>query len=713
MRMIKVDIVDHFDSRGKPVYKSVPERVYKIEELPLLEKLLKCKDSKKRGVNYLNIPCAFDIEATNIYYKNSKGELITQPPPFAFMYHWQFCIDDCVCFGRTWPEFQELIRYLEKCLNLSDKNRLVIYVHNLSYEWAFMNRFINYADGFFREERKPLKIVTKEGIEFRCSYALSNMSLNKFCQNEVGVKHYKLIDTYDYSKIRTPITPLTEAEEAYCYNDVRGLCECINSKIMHDTLTTIPMTATGYVRRDLRAAVKGDKKYRARFRDCALDSHLYELCKDAFRGGDTHANIDHSNQVLHNVHARDEASAYPAAMMIDKYPVTAFSKIKPETYINMDKSEYCYLLEVGFKNLVYIGTCGNPYIPLSKCAKISDDKVIDNGRVIFASWVQLKAITDIDLEIIQKEYLFDDMLFRDIYMSVYGPLSDKIKNVVMDYFRKKTALKGIKDKVYEYNKSKNSLNSCFGCMVMRIDQSMIYYNSSTYEYYEDDKKLPEMLDKFYKSRNNFLSYQHGVWITANARKRLRTMLWKTGEDTVYSDTDSIKFIGDHEKDFEDKNIILKKEAEEAGAYAETRSGKIKYMGLWEDETEDTVNGCYDEFKTLGAKKYVYTETIQDENGRINKEITSTIAGVNKRAGSAYFEANGIDSFAIGTTLKDSGHLTAFYNDVGIHEITIDHCKILTASNVALIDNTYTIGVTDDYLHLLKDALEMREQIEYI
>ena len=114
MRMIKVDVVDHFDNRGKPVYKTVEEKVYKIEELPLLRKMLDCKDSTKRGVNYLNIPCAFDIETTNIFHKNSKGEIITDPAPFAFMYHWQFCIDDSVCFGRTWNEFMILMKTLQE-----------------------------------------------------------------------------------------------------------------------------------------------------------------------------------------------------------------------------------------------------------------------------------------------------------------------------------------------------------------------------------------------------------------------------------------------------------------------------------------------------------------------------------------------------------------------------------------------------------------------
>lgn len=710
MREINVDIVDHFDERGKPVYKKVREKIYEIEELPLLGKLLSCKDSTKRNVNYLNIPCAFDIETTNIYKKDSEGNILSEPRPYAYMYQWQFCIDDCVCFGRTWNEFMKLIQTLERRMNLSLNNRLVVYVHNLPFEWAFMNRFINYQDGFFKDERKPLKIITQEGIEFRCSYALSNMSLSKFCQNEEGVTHYKLVDTYDYGKTRTPTDQLTEEEEAYCYNDVRGLCECIKSRLNHDTLSTIPMTATGYVRRDLRASVKGDKKYRSQFHNNQLDEKLYRMNRDAFRGGDTHANLDYSNQLLHNIRARDEASAYPAAMMMDLYPQTAFTKMNVSTFMNMSeikRSEYAMLLEVRFVNVRYIGLCGIPYIPLSKCKRFTSDKVVDNGRILSASIIEC-VLTDIDYNIILQEYAFDDIFIRDIYASVYAPLSDKIKAVVMDYYRKKCLLKGDKYKVYEYNKSKNSLNAGYGCMVMRIDQSEVRYNDSTHKYEPVEADLSEQLAKFYKSRNNFLSYQHGVWITANARLRLRKMLWKVGEDVVYCDTDSIKFRGDHDNEFNERNKEIIKKAEECGAYAFTAKGTKKYLGVWEDECEDYDGDCYREFKTLGAKKYVYSASLDGES-----EIVSTIAGVSKKKGTEYFTEHGIDSFEIGTKIKDSGHLTAYYNNDNIHEITVNGVTFFTASNVALIDNTYTIGVTGEYLDLLEKALAKQEDMDYI
>ena len=61
------------------------EKIYEIEELAYLGKLLHCKDVKKRElkktINYLQTPCAFDIETTNL-------DDIQQ----AVMYVWQFQI---------------------------------------------------------------------------------------------------------------------------------------------------------------------------------------------------------------------------------------------------------------------------------------------------------------------------------------------------------------------------------------------------------------------------------------------------------------------------------------------------------------------------------------------------------------------------------------------------------------------------------------------
>lgn len=672
------------------------EKIYEIRELSLLRHNLECSESQKRGIKYLEIPCAFDIETTNIYKKDENGNVDPALPPYSFMYHWQFCINDEVCFGRTWEEFTELLDNLTRRMDLDYKRRLVIWCHQLRFEFTHFKRFVKVVDGFYKEGNMPLKVVIEGGIEFRDSYTLSNMNLKKFCENERGVIHYKLSgDNYDYYKIRTATTPLSDYERAYCYNDVRGLVECIRSRMQDDTLATMPMTSTGYVRRDARIAVKKNKNNRKIFTESALTPNLYTMCRDAFRGGNTHANIRMADQLLTSVSSYDIQSSYPACMMCNLYPVAPFFRLLPSTFFNRDLSEYALLIQIRFTNLKYKGKCGIPYIPLSKCMMITRDRILDNGRVLYAGVAEL-VITDLDLDIIRREYIFDDIYVKDLYASHYGRLSPEYKSVIMQYFEAKTRLKGDKEHIYEYNRAKNKLNALYGMMAQRIDHEMVKYDG--HDFIVENIPLKDQIEKYYKSRNSFLSYQHGVWVTCHARARLQTMLEVVGKDVAYCDTDSIKCINDHQKDFDNINKRLRKEAEAAGAFAADRDGNIQYMGTWEYE------GIYDEFKTLGAKSYIYKK---------GDDIISTISGVNKSAGAAFFSKYGIEAFTKGTRIKDSGHLTAFYNDDEIHVIDIDGCKMTTASNVAIVDNTYTIGVSDDYLDLLEKALANQEDIYYI
>lgn len=168
------------------------------------------------------------------------------------------------------------------------------------------------------------------------------------------------------------------------------------------------------------------------------------------------------------------------------------------------------------------------------------------------------------------------------------------------------------------------------------------------------------------------------------------MLQAIGPDVIYCDTDSVKFTGDHGAVIEKINARLKDMAERAGAYADNNEGERFYLGEWEEEPTMT------RFKTLGSKKYLY-ETV--------KGIFSTIAGVNKKRGAEFFRKNGFEAFEIGTTIEDSGHLVAYRNDDYIHKITVKGCEMTTASNLALVDDTYTLGVTPKYLELLRALME--------
>lgn len=672
--------------------------VYQYNEIPYTDIMIAAPESKKRkGASYLEIPCAFDIETTNIYRRTPDGILDTKTmTPYAFMYHWQFCIGYRVVFGRTWEEFRKLLKAIEKNMNLSNKLRLVIYVHNLSFEMQFMRKFLNVTESFCKADRNPLKIVHNDCIEFRCSAALSNMKLSKFCEAE-GARFYKLQDTFNYRKIRTPETRLTPEEESYCYNDVRGLSECILSLMRFDTLATIPMTNTGYVRRESRNSMRKNKKNRRIFKDSALSADEYRAFRMAFRGGDTHASARYADQVLYNVTSYDINSSYPACMMIDQFPITKFIPISLNTLRRTRSEEpgkFCYLIHAFFRDIKLKAAHDIPYIPLGKSKHYTSDRVLDNGRIRSASELTIW-LTDIDMDIIDQEYNYSSIEIDQCYMAFAGSLPAEYKEVIMEYYRQKTQLKGLEDEesLYMYGKSKNKVNSLYGMMAMRIDQKTITYDGKSESGYhipkDDETPLEEMLETYYKKRNNFLPYQWGVWVTAHARRRLHQMMNIIGRDLVYIDTDSVKFLHyeRHKDQIDAMNRELKDQALQIGAYCTDREGKDHFLGVFSHD------GSYDVFKTLGAKKYVTVSA-----GKCH----STIAGVSKAAGQKHFEKYGIDSFRPGEVIQESGHLIAFYNDDDIHTITIQGVEIETASNVALIDDTYTIGITDDYDDLIHE-----------
>ena len=667
------------------------EEVYSVEDFPYNELRFAPICTGKKGT-YYNIACTFDIESTTIEPpKDEKDNYIFNP--YAFMYQWQFCIMDKVIFGRTWEEFKQLLKNIRIKMRLSKHTTLAIYVHNLSYEFQFMKEFIKIQNLFARDKRKVMKVNTKDGFEFRCSYFLSNMSLAKFCENTNNVKHYKLVDTYDYKKLRTPSTPLTELEEGYCYNDVRGLAECIQELISgNDTIATIPLTNTGYVRREFRQAVKANKRNHEEFKKTALSPEQYEMLTKAFRGGDTHANRFKVNTIMKDIHSFDISSSYPSSMMMDNYPIGKFTECTIDSQEKLDYflEEYCCVFDVTFYNIYADNSNVIPYVDIAHCYEKS--KIVnDNGRVLSADMISL-VCTNIDLEIILDSYNFDGYEIKKAIYAEKGKLPKEFRQKVMDYFILKTQLKNVDGKDYEYMKSKNRLNASFGMSVTSIVHNDINYNVYTMEWEELKGDVESSLEKFYKSRNNFLPYQWGVFVTANARKRLRTMLNVVGRDVVYTDTDSIKFEDKkHIKEFEEINKLLMQQAEtnDIPAYCD-RDGERFYLGTWDNDGE------YLRFKTLGSKKYCYEK--KDKKGNIKFEIT--VSGMSKKKGAK--QVANMENFMIGKKFHDVGRSTSWYNDEQPHYIEIENDRFLTASNIGILESTYELGVTNEYWDIISE-----------
>lgn len=639
-----------------------PDRL-KLDDFKLLEHEKVGESNRAKRVNYCNDFACFDIETSCI--KDLEQ---------SFMYISQIYIQNQVVIMRTWDEVKEVFALINS--RLEDK-RLIIYVHNLSYEAQFMLGIFHFDSLFILEKRKIVKMILGN-LEFRCSYIQTNKSLKNFTK---GFKHEKLDgDDFDYNEIRYPWTVMTKEKLQYCVNDVVGLYEAMQYRLksFNDTLYTIPLTSTGYVRRLAKTALQ---PYQNRIKSCQCDEKCYHLLRECFRGGDTHANRYYANTIVENVTSYDMSSAYPYAMISEKYP-WKFEEYElkrlPDLHkiMNTNRAVICRLKlkNLHLKNEFF----PVPYIAVSKSRNIRKS-IEDNGRIISADYIEI-SVTEIDYRIIEKDYDFEVLDVTDIYTSKRDYLPKELRDLICQLFDNKTKLKGIEDKQDDYMKSKNLLNSVYGMMVTDVMRNAYEYNYETGEYIENDSLSYEKAIK-----NAFMLYQWGVYVTAYCRRNLHYGIEIAGEYHVYNDTDSVKFIDSAEirKAFEEYNKSIKRTF-----ISEDKHGIKHIMGLYE------FDGEYQTFKTMGAKKYCYV----DQYG-----LHVTISGVNKIKGAIELEKHGgIDAMQEGFVFVNAGGLQAVYNDdLRYDNYKADGKEVEITRNICLLPSTYTLGLTGEYQRLLK------------
>lgn len=641
----------------------------------------------KQKIHYLEDFSTADTEVYTFEHPDDEG----RPSGTGLLYIWQMCVFGICVYGRTMDEFKEFVDWLSKKLMLSNKRRMVAYVHNLEYDAQFMRAVLPKATIFATDARAILTMVYR-GVEFRCSYKLTNMNLYEFT-HKMGAEHAKVdSDDYDYDKLRTPDMSLEEMfdEEQlkYVFYDVLGLYEALHIKMRndHDNIATVPLTSTGYVRRDCMAAMRKNPKNRDIFDGSRLSVQQYRKLRDCFRGGNCHANRKYAGLLLDNVVSYDMASAYPAVIMYSKFPVKKFKPVKVSSIKDLEtliQKDYALIIDATFEGIST--TAPIPYIPISKCNVLSDF-TNDNGRVLRASRARL-IMTEADFRLIISQYKIKTMTIHSVEYSQKDYLPIELRRVLSKYFKDKTMLKGIKEEEYAYGKSKNLLNAIFGMCV----QDPIHFKVKVNENGEwetskarTDADIEPELDSFYKSLNSFLPYQWGVWITSECRVRLQEAIDIVGDKMVYCDTDSVKFIYDQKLcDKIDKindRIIKLAEASDVSCIEYTKAGKKQILGLWDNE------GIYEKFKTYGAKKYAVVK---------NGKFEVTVSGLNKDKGAE--EIGDIKYFITGLTIENSGRTRSVYDDnIEAHYIEVNGKQYKIYSNVAILKTTYTLGVSKEY-----------------
>ena len=634
------------------------------------------RDNKRK---YLNLFCAFDIEATNDMFINQS-----------YMYIWQFQIEEYTVIGRSWHEFITFLYRLK--FHMRDDVYMMVYVHNLSYEFSFLKGIYDFEpdDVFCILPRKILKCEMFEHFEFRCSYLLTNMGLSSFTK-KMGVKQKLSGDDFDYSVIRYPWTKLTDLELEYCITDVKSLVEALKVyfSIEQDNFYTIPLTSTGFVRRDVKKAMRRFNKQD--LQNMLPNYNVFCLLREAFRGGNTHANRYYSDQIVENVSSYDRVSSYPDVQINELFPMGSwihepdadFNRVLRKIY----KQKRACLMRVSFHNIrLHDPLFGCPYIPKHKCRNLLEHEN-DNGRILYAEYLEI-TLTDIDFNIILDEYDFDSASILDFYHCRYGKLPKPLRDTVKKYYQDKTELKNVSGSELFYMLSKAKLNSIYGMSVQSpVKQNIKYIDDC---FITEEEPEIDLLDK--SNNKAFLSYAWGVWTTARAREQLEIAIKHVGNNFVYCDTDSVKFIDDGSISFEEYNNKRKEESEKNGGVAVDPEGNKYYLGLYE------CDGTYKQFITMGAKKYCYVD--QDD------KLSITVAGVGKSKGAIELsKRGGINSFKEGFTFYDAGGSESVYNDdPEIKTYIVEDKEIAITSNVLIKPSTYTLGVTGDYRKILNNPI---------
>ena len=677
-----------------------------------------------QNVEYYNIPVAFDIETTS--YTTSEGQKC------GIMYVWQMCIAGEIIIGRTWKEFVDFINRLRERLQLGKERRLVIYVHNLSFEMQHIKHLFAWDEVFAVRERMPAYAVTN-GIEFKCSYLLSGYPLSKLSDSLHVYKCRKAVGDLDYSLIRHSETPLTQKELHYCIMDVIVVAAYIDEQIdAEGGIYKIPLTKTGRVRRYCRENTvspkdKEEQKNARRYRDListlTLTPLQYDTARKCAQGGFTHANAYKVGKTYYNVYSHDETSAYPSVMVCEKYPMSAPVDITNTILCVADLEDAikknALIIDIGFVNLEST-VIQERILSASKCTEaVGMEK--DNGRVVRADRVRT-IITDVDYVCLKKFYSWTGIKVFKVYAMRRSYLPTAFVKCVIEMYTKKTTLKNVAGKEFEYGLNKEMVNSAFGMSYMPVIRDDTGFDTEEGEWAktmtpEEKAWIPgewqKIIDDYNDESGRFLYYLWSIYITAYARKNVFSAILELGTDYIYSDTDSVKYLNHeaHAAYFEKYNRNIEKKMQKAMAAhglpenawkPKTVKGVEKPLGFWDREPDMLA------FKTLGAKRYIYMDT--------ERNLHITIAGVNKKRGAEYLERRfgkygAFRAFDYGLEIPPewSGSMTHYYIDKPVSGVIVDYMgnvsEFETLSGVFLENSSYIIKDPGDYRFIRETLIE--------
>lgn len=654
----------------------------------------------------LNVVCALTLETSTEQYGPKDTDFQ------AWVHAWVFQVGDrCSILGRDLYELVALVTAINQYLD-EVGSRILVYSPELSRVFPFLAGVWDFSpdDVFATDKRMPL--LCKMGfIEIRCASRLANYKIAEWAR-VLHVDHAGQLAGTRSRYPRYPWSDLPGSTVAEYVTYAVVIVECVVRMMVDygDTVYSIPYTATGYVRRRVRGAMHA---WSMDGIGCMQNElYVYDRLQQAFRGGDTYAAMRYRGAILADVTSYDRSSSYPDVIVHQKFPMSRFKEI-PTTWDAIAgeiQRGRAALIRVGFKKIrLKNPRADDPYISESKCRYADFTKplhpvTIDEDRLIAADYIEC-VITDIDLEIIESQYTWEEDVIYWAMSARYGFLPQPLIDVVIQLYQKKTRLKGVAGHEVEYAHVKQELNSIFGMMAQRVIMQPVKYEKGNKDGDWVVKKWEDLprprMDEYQDAiSRSMLNYAWGVWVTAWARLRLhqgiQIAIASGNFSFVYADTDSVKCRTP--PDFTAFNAERIAAAKRSGAWAIDAQGRPHYMGVYEPDES------YPLLKVLGRKCYA----AQDGD-----RITVTVAGVPKERGSEEVSrtCKTLDDFDVDFVFRDCGKTGSIYNDnMNKDEEREGHILHITP-NVALVNITHSMSLSPGYKALFDSLQEILDEIE--
>lgn len=685
---------------------------------------------------YSEVIFTFDCETTSYFVKENKevmmfdkykdSEYYKGMKKQGELYIWMIGINKNVYYGRTISELSDFMKKIQMALLLNSGLRLkaIFYIHNLSFDFQFIMNALGTNFDIFAKESRGILTAKNDFFDFRCSLYLTMMGLGNFCE-AYKIEVQKKTGDLDYNVMRTPLTELTEKELKYCEYDILCLYEIIEfHRNIYGTIYDIPLTQTGKIRREVKDLFRKNKKHHQLMKRAFPKTwEDFKLLNQVYQGGYTHANVIHSNKILKDVHSWDITSSYPFELCVEKYPMTHFCEttkgIKEVIKQQKENDDIAFIIDFTVEGLK--SKLNNSFLSVSKAYTdtpdgcfVLDGLIADNGRI-----KEVKAgrfcMCDMDFFIFRQAYIWEKIQVNHIYTAKKDYLPKEFIEYILKLYKDKTELKGIEGKEGIYEEKKQFVNGLYGMCCTKFINDKIEFNQGTWKTTKINEEIAKQQLKEQSDKVIDLQFSWGVFCSSYARFHLWTKIIKLDEETAYCDTDSLKGfnIKKMKKVFEeDKQEVLSKikkvcehyDLDESLFSPKDKEGIIHTLGVFDYEAH------YEEFKTVGAKKYAVKGKREfKSDGTLKKykpNVEITVSGVNKKTGSESIKDLKYFNVGLFFDYDEAGKNISFYNDEQIEVIFPDGWKSECKRGICIMPSTYELGITKEYDDLIKNVCDL-------